>query len=47
MTDDAWQRARRFRVRAPIRVDRIQAYATREPQPATLLCEIALSAELA
>jgi len=43
MTDDTWQRARRFRVRAPIRVDRIQAYATREPQPATLLCEIALS----
>jgi 2'-5' RNA ligase len=42
MSDEAWQRARRFRVRAPIRVDRIQAYATREPQPATLLCEIAL-----
>jgi 2'-5' RNA ligase len=46
MTDDAWQRARRFRVRAPIRVERIQAYATREPQPATLLCEIALSNKL-
>ncbi len=42
MTDATWQRARRFRVRAPIRVDRIQAYATREPQPATLLCDIAL-----
>lgn len=42
MTDEAWQRARRFRVRAPIRVDRIQAYATREPQPATLVCEVTL-----
>ena len=42
MTDAAWQRARRFRVRGPIRVDRIQAYATREPQPATQLCEIVL-----
>ncbi len=42
MTDEAWQLARRFRVRAPIRIDRIQAYATREPQPATLLCEITL-----
>ena len=42
MTDEAWQRARRFRVRAPIRVDRIQAYVTREPQPATLVCEIPL-----
>lgn len=42
MTDEAWQRARRFRVRAPIRVERIQAYATREPQAATLVCEVAL-----
>jgi 2'-5' RNA ligase len=42
MTDEAWQRARRFRVKGPIRVERIQAYATREPQPATLLCEVAL-----
>jgi hypothetical protein len=39
MTDEAWQRARRFRVRSPIRIERIQAYATREPQAATLLCE--------
>jgi 2'-5' RNA ligase superfamily len=45
MTDDAWQRARRFRVRAPIRIERIQAYATREPQPATLLCECDLRGE--
>ena len=43
ISDDAWRRAQRFRVRAPIRVDRIQAYATRDPQPATLLCEIVLS----
>jgi 2'-5' RNA ligase superfamily len=43
MSDDTWQRAQRFRVRAPIIVDRIQAYATREPQPASLLCEVALS----
>ena len=42
MTDETWQRARRFRVRAPIRVDRIQAYATREPQPSVLLCEAVL-----
>ncbi len=42
MSDETWQRARRFRVRAPIRVSRIQAYATREPQPATLRCEIML-----
>ena len=42
MTEEAWRRAQRFRVRAPIRVDRIQAYATREPQPATLLCDIVL-----
>ena len=42
MTDEAWTRAQRFRVRAPIRVDRIQAYATREPQSAVLLAEIAL-----
>ena len=43
MTDEAWQRARRFRVRAPIRVERIQAYATREPQPARLVCEVELN----
>jgi len=42
MSDEAWQRARRFRVRAPIHVERIQAYATRAPQPATLLCEAVL-----
>jgi 2'-5' RNA ligase len=42
MSGETWQRAQRFRVRAPIRVDRIQAYATREPQPATLLCEVVL-----
>lgn len=42
MQDQTWQRARRFRVKAPIRVDRLQAYATREPQPPTLLCEIEL-----
>lgn len=42
MTDEAWRRAQRFRVRAPIRVNRIQAYATREPQPAVLLTEITL-----
>ncbi len=42
MTPEAWRRAQKFRVRAPIRVDRIQAYATREPQPAVLLAEIAL-----
>lgn len=42
MQDQTWQRARRFRVKAPIRVDRLQAYATREPQRPTLLCEIEL-----
>jgi hypothetical protein len=42
MTDAAWQRAQRFRVRGPIRVARIQAYETREPQRAKLLCDIAL-----
>jgi 2'-5' RNA ligase len=42
MTDETWARARRFRVRGAIRVDRLQAYATREPQPATLLCETVL-----
>ena len=43
MTSDALQRAQRFRVRGPIVVDRIQAYRTREPQPAVLLCEITLN----
>lgn len=42
MTDETWQRARRFRVRAPIRVERLQAYATRDPQPAALVCEVLL-----
>jgi hypothetical protein len=42
MTDATWQRARRFRVRAPIRVDRIQAYVTREPQAPVLLCDTPL-----
>lgn len=42
MTHEAWQRARRFRVRTPIRVDRVQAYATRDPQPAMLVCEVLL-----
>ena len=42
MTDDTWRRAQRFRVRAPIRVDRIQAYASRDPQPAELVCEVLL-----
>jgi 2'-5' RNA ligase len=42
MSDEAWRRAQRFRVRSAIRVERIQAYATREPQPATLLCHVEL-----
>ena len=42
MTAATWQRARRFRVRGPIRVDRLQAYASREPQPAVLVCEVML-----
>ncbi len=42
ITPEAWQRARRFRVAAPIRVERIQAYATREPQPSRLVCEVLL-----
>ena len=42
MTDDTLRRAQRFRVRAPIRVERIQAYVSREPQPAELVCEIML-----
>ena len=46
MTDEALRRAQRFRVRGPILVDRIQAYRSREPQPAVLLCEIMLSGGL-
>ena len=42
MTDDTLRRAQRFRVRAPIRVERIQAYVSREPQAAELVCEIML-----
>ncbi|HYW51234.1 MAG TPA: 2'-5' RNA ligase family protein [Gemmatimonadaceae bacterium] len=42
MQDETWQRARRFRVRAPIRVDRIQAYSAREPQRPVLLCDVTL-----
>ena len=43
MTDDTLRRAQRFRVRAPIRVERIQAYVSREPQAAELVCEVALT----
>ena len=42
MTAESWQRARRFRVAAPIRVERIQAYSTRQPQRPRLLCEVQL-----
>lgn len=42
MTDATWQRARRFRVRAPIRVERLQAYLARDPQPPRLLCDVPL-----
>lgn len=42
MSEVTWQRARRFHVRRPIRVDRLQAYASREPQPAVLVCEVML-----
>lgn len=42
ITPEAWQRARRFRVAAPIRVERIQAYSTREPQRPRLLCDVLL-----
>ena len=44
MTPETWERARRFRVRAPIRVERLQAYDTRDPQPARLICEVTLRA---
>lgn len=37
-----WHRARRFRIEAPIRVERIQAYAAREPQRPVLLCDVTL-----
>ena len=47
MTDAAWHRARRFRVRAPIHVNRIQAYVTREPQAPVLLCDISLRGDSA
>ena len=47
MTDATWQRARRFRVRAPVRVERIQAYVTREPQAPVLLCDISLRGDSA
>lgn len=43
LTPEAWERARRFRVRGPIRVDRIQCYDTRDPQPAVLVAEYALT----
>lgn len=43
MTTERWQRARRWRVPGPVRVDRVQVYDTRDPQPATLLLEIALT----
>jgi 2'-5' RNA ligase len=42
MTDATWQRARTFRVQRPIRVDRVQAYRSRDPQAAELVCQIAL-----
>jgi 2'-5' RNA ligase len=40
MTDSAWERAKRFRVHGPVRVERMQAYLSREPQPAKLLCDV-------
>jgi 2'-5' RNA ligase len=42
MTAEIWARARRFRVGGPILLDRIQAYDTRDPQPARLVCEVVL-----
>jgi 2'-5' RNA ligase len=42
MTPEIWAKARRFRVRGPILLDRIQAYDTRDPQPARLVCEVLL-----
>jgi 2'-5' RNA ligase len=42
MTPEIWAKARRFRVRGPIRLERIQAYDTRDPQPARLVCEVVL-----
>jgi 2'-5' RNA ligase len=43
MAQATWDVARKFRVRAPIRVDRIQCYDTRDPQPAVLVGEFALT----
>lgn len=39
-TRETWERARGFRVPGPVRVDRLQAYDTRDPQPARLLLEL-------
>lgn len=37
---ETWERARRFRVPGPVRVDRLQVYDTRDPQPARLVLEV-------
>lgn len=45
MTDAAWERAKKFRVHGPIRIERMQAYLAREPQPARLVCEVGFCGE--
>jgi 2'-5' RNA ligase len=42
MSEAAWRRAQRFRVRGPIRVDRVQAYVSREPMRPERVCEAVL-----
>jgi 2'-5' RNA ligase len=42
MEPATWRAARAFRVGGLIRVDRIQAYDTRDPQPSRLICEVEL-----
>jgi 2'-5' RNA ligase len=43
MARETWDAARRFRVRGAIRVERIQCYDTRDPQPAVLVAEYTLT----
>jgi hypothetical protein len=41
-TTETWERAKRFRVHAPIRVERVQAYLAQEFEQPRLVCEVGL-----
>jgi 2'-5' RNA ligase len=43
MTKEVLRRAQQFRAQRAIEVTRIQAYDTRDPQPARLVCEVELT----